>query len=178
MDRVVLHEAHLPLCGAVCDGRLALFPDEVETRAPFIPFVGDRILAPFTWHDHRFDTGDWVLIDLYGTNHDPWIWSDPNSFRPERFCGRAIDPYTSCPTMAATGVRRIAARGWVTVEQVKAVTRLLLREMRYEVPKQEFAIDLARIPAAPGSRFVHERSPVRLTRMLDHIERRHPAAAG
>ena len=43
---------------------------------------------------------------------------------------------------------------WITVEQMKTIVRLMLAEMRYEVPPQDLGIDLARITALPTSGLV------------------------
>jgi fatty-acid peroxygenase len=37
---------------------------------------------------------------------------------------------------------------------MKAITRMLVREMDYRVPTQDLRIDLKRIPAVPRSKFV------------------------
>ncbi len=42
----------------------------------------------------------------------------------------------------------------MAVEQMKAVIRVIVREMTYKVPPQELKIDLARIPALPRSGFL------------------------
>jgi fatty-acid peroxygenase len=103
-----------------------------------------------------------VLFDLYGTNHDPRIWADPQTFRPERFSQRNIGPYDLVSHGA--GDRRVTHRcpgEWITVEQMKVVIRVMVREMSYEVPSQDLRINLARIPALPSSRFLMKK--VRLT---------------
>jgi fatty-acid peroxygenase len=76
---------------------LAHFVTEVRRHAPFFPVMGGRARMSFAWRGHWFTTGDWVLIDLYGTNHDPRSWEHPNRFRPERFRDWAGDPYTLIP---------------------------------------------------------------------------------
>ena len=43
---------------------------------------------------------------------------------------------------------------WITVEQMKTIVRLMLGEMRYEIPPQDLGIDVARIPALPASGLV------------------------
>jgi fatty-acid peroxygenase len=140
-------------CLAADDGELGDFVDEIRRFYPFIPFIGGRALAPFTWRDHRFETGDWALIDLYGTNRDPRLWRDPEAFRPERFRNRPPGSYD----LVSHGDARVTHRcpgEWVTIEQVKTIVRLLTPEMRYDVPEQDLTINLGRMPAMPNSRFV------------------------
>jgi fatty-acid peroxygenase len=136
------------------DEWLDAFVDEVRRFYPFIPLIGGRVLTAFRWRDHSFKKSDWVLMDLYGTNHDARIWGDPNVFRPERFTERSIGPYDLVSHGA--GDRRVTHRcpgEWITVEQMKAVIRVMVREMKYQVPSQDLKIDLARIPALPRSGF-------------------------
>lgn len=137
------------------DKYLEAFVDEVRRFYPFIPFIGGRVIKEFTWRDRRFKEDDWVLFDLYGTNHDPRIWGDANAFRPERFLQQRAG--TLDLVSHGAGDRRVTHRcpgECITVEQMKAVVRLLACEMRYEVPLQDLRIDLARIPAQPNSGFV------------------------
>jgi len=137
------------------DDELALFVDEVRRYYPFIPLIGGRVLSEFTWRNHIFRQKDWVLFDLYGTNHDPRVWHDPQDFRPSRFREKSFGPYDLVSHGA--GDRRITHRcpgEWITVEQMKAVIRVMVREMSYEVPSQDLHIDLSRIPALPNSRFI------------------------
>jgi fatty-acid peroxygenase len=137
------------------DDELDLFVDEVRRYYPFIPLIGGRVLSEFAWRNHTFRKNDWVLFDLYGTNHDPHIWTNPQTFRPERFRERNIGPYDLVSHGA--GDRRLTHRcpgEWITVELMKAIVRVMVREMSYEVPSQDIEINLARIPALPNSRFV------------------------
>jgi fatty-acid peroxygenase len=134
---------------------LDAFVDEVRRFYPFIPVIGGRVLEPFTWRGHPFRRGEWILFDLYGTNHDERIWGDPDEFRPERFREQQHGPYDLVSHGA--GDRNVTHRcpgEWITVEQMKAITRSLVRDMEYDVPTQNLRIDLARIPALPASRFV------------------------
>jgi fatty-acid peroxygenase len=120
------------------------------------------VFSEFTWRNHTFRKKDWVLFDLYGTNHDPRIWADPQTFWPERFSQRNIGPYDLVSHGA--GDRRVTHRcpgEWITVEQMKVIIRVMVREMSYEVPSQDLRINLARIPALPSSRFLMKK--VRLT---------------
>jgi fatty-acid peroxygenase len=137
------------------DEELGLFVDEVRRFYPFIPLIGGRVLTEFKWRDHSFARGEWVLFDLFGTNHDSKIWRDPTVFRPERFRERNVGPYDLVSHGA--GDRRVTHRcpgEWITVEQMKSIIRVMVREMSYGVPSQDLQINLARIPALPNSRFI------------------------
>jgi fatty-acid peroxygenase len=132
------------------DEHLDSFVDEVRRFYPFIPIIGGRVLEPFDWRGHKFTKDEWVLFDIYGTNHDPRIWGDPEVFRPERFEQQAFGPFDLVSHGA--GDRRKTHRcpgEWITTEQMKTIVRILVREMRYEVVSENLELDLARIPALP-----------------------------
>jgi fatty-acid peroxygenase len=94
-------------------------------------------------------------MGLYGTNRDPRSWENPEAFRPERFRGLAIGPYEFIPQGGGAHADTHRCPGeWVTMGQMKIITRLLVREMRCVVPDQDLGIDLGRLPALPNSGFV------------------------
>jgi len=132
----------------------AAFAQEVRRFYPFFPAVGGRALQPFEWQGRRFRKGAWVLLDTWGTNHDPRAWTEPDRFDPERFLRDEANAFNFTPQGAgdvATGHRCPGEQ--VTVElMARAVRRLL--ETPYEVPPQDLAIDPGRMPAIPRSRFV------------------------
>lgn len=137
------------------DQDLTAFVHEVRRYYPFIPFIGGRVLTPFEWRGHAFAKDDWVLIDLYGTNRDPRAWNEPGAFRPERFIDWQGNPFTFIPQGGGDHANTHRCPGeWVTIAQMKAVTRLLVDGMAYKVPEQDLTIDLNRLPALPRSRFV------------------------
>ena len=137
------------------DAAMERFVHEVRRFYPFIPFIGGRVLQPFEWRGHGFAQGDWVLMDLYGTNHDPRSWDAPDAFRPERFHNWDGDPYTLVSHGAGDHAAGHRCPGeWITVEQVKTMLSILVHEVSYDVPLQNLAIDLHRMPALPASRLV------------------------
>ncbi len=153
---MALHE-HPEWCDSIrsSEQHLEAFVNEVRRFYPFIPFIGGRVLKEFTWRGHHFRKKDRFLFDLYGTNHDSSIWGDPEVFRPERFLKQKFGPYDLVSHGA--GDRRVTRRcrgEWMTVLQMKAILELIASEMRYDVPPQDLAIDLRRIPARPNSGFV------------------------
>jgi fatty-acid peroxygenase len=134
---------------------LPWFVQEVRRFYPFFPVIGGRAREDFEWRGHRFDEGTWFLLDLYGTNHDPRIWKDPDAFRPERFREWNGSPFNFIPQGGGDHYDNHRCAGeWFTIELVKQAVRLLTTGMQFEVPEQDLSIDLSRMPAIPKSRFV------------------------
>ncbi|KQP92654.1 cytochrome [Methylobacterium sp. Leaf113] len=136
-------------------GALARFTFEVRRVYPFIPFIGGRVREPFTWRGHAFQAGAWVLMDLYGTNHDPRLWPEPDRFDPERFRDAppgAFDLVSHGAGSAATG-HRCPGEG-ITQILVETLTDQLANGMTYTIPPQDLTLDLANIPARPRSGLV------------------------
>jgi fatty-acid peroxygenase len=134
---------------------LEWFVQEVRRFYPFFPAVGGRVAQEFDWRGHRFTQGTWVLLDLYGTNHDARIWQNPEVFRPERFRDWDHSAFNLIPQGGGdlhTSHRCPGER--ITLELMKTAVRLLTTEMQYEVPEQDLRYSLARMPALPQSRFV------------------------
>lgn len=137
------------------DDDLEPFVQEVRRFYPFFPFIGGRVMNEFDWRDHRFTKGTWTLLDLYGTNHDPRIWGDPEVFRPERFRGWVGNAFQLIPQGGGDHLTGHRCPGeWPTIALMKRVVHLLTTAMRYDVPEQDLRIDLSRMPAVPESRFV------------------------
>jgi fatty-acid peroxygenase len=136
------------------DAELESFAQEVRRFYPFFPAIGGIALQDFEWRDLRIARGTWVMLDLYGTNHDPRHWREPDVFRPERFRGWNGNPFSFVAQGGGapeSGHRCPGER--LTIELVKAALCMLC-EMRYEVPSQDLRVDLARIPALPASGFL------------------------
>lgn len=134
------------------------FVHEVRRFYPFFPFTGARVRDDFEWQGVPFPRHRRVLLDLYGTNHDARLWPSPESFRPERFQSWDGNPFTLIPQGGGDHATNHRCAGeWVTIALLRETVRLLLEEMRYEVPPQDLGIDLSTIPAAPASGFIIER---------------------
>ncbi|MBQ1027899.1 cytochrome P450 [Micromonospora sp. C95] len=131
------------------------FVQEVRRYYPFFPVTTARVRRDFDWQGYHFPQGRRVLLDLYGTDHHPEVWPEPELFRPERFAGWSGDPFTLVPQGGGghlTGHR--CAGEWITIELMKRAVTLLTEDIRYDVPPQDLAVDLSRMPALPASGFV------------------------
>jgi fatty-acid peroxygenase len=160
----------------VSAGRAAdRFMQEIRRFCPFTPYLGARVRAPFTWKGVRFDPGVLVLLDVYGTNHDPRIWHDPDAFRPERFERWNGDPFSLIPQGGGDVAAGHRCPGeWITMHQLALALHFLTRCMTYDVARgQDLSVDRSRMPAQPRSGFVIEN--VRATALLDHDAPRRPS---
>lgn len=138
---------------AADDALLESFVQEVRRFYPFIPFMAGRAREPFGWRGHDFAVGDWVIFDIYGTNRDPRAWTDPDTFKADRFVGWRGDPFAFVPSGGGSHETTHRCPGeWMTIESVKAIVRTLVKDVVYDMPRQDLSIDLARIPAIPKSR--------------------------
>ena len=135
---------------------LPFFVDEVRRFYPFFPVIGGRVRQDFVWQEHAFNHGDWVLLGLHATNHDPRLWDDPERFRPDRFAGRETTGNALAPQGAGDhAVDHRCPGEWFTRALIgKAV--MLLGRLDYRVPKQDLTIPQNRFPTLPRSGFVLE----------------------
>ncbi|RYM06385.1 cytochrome P450 [Sporolactobacillus sp. THM7-7] len=131
------------------------FVQEVRRFYPFTPFVGARVRRDFTWRQYLFKSGTLVLLDVYGMNHDPRIWDQPDEFRPERFNDWKGGTFDWIPQ--GGGDRHMGHRcagEWLTIHVMEASLHFLANRIDYDVPVQDLSIDFTRIPTLPKSGFV------------------------
>jgi fatty-acid peroxygenase len=137
------------------DGLAEAFVHEVRRFYPFFPVIGGRARMDFDWEGVPFPRGQWALLDLYGTNHDPGAWRDPERFMPERFEGWDGNAFSLIPQGGGDYYRSHRCAGeWATIALMKCAVRLLVTAMEYDVPEQDLHVDHSRMPARPRSGFV------------------------
>ncbi|WP_020380196.1 cytochrome P450 [Nocardiopsis potens] len=130
------------------------FAQEVRRFYPFAPFIGGIARADRVWRGVRVPEGALVLLDLYGQNRDPRLWSAPHSFDPDRFLHGPVDPDVLVPQ--GGGDERTGHRcpGEDVVAALLGALSAELGRIRYEVPDQDMRIPLHRIPTRPRSGMV------------------------
>ncbi|GIP43026.1 cytochrome P450 [Paenibacillus sp. J45TS6] len=131
------------------------FVQEVRRFYPFFPFSGARVKEDFTWQGYEFKKGELTLLDLYGTNHHPDLWDQPEQFRPDRFKDWRGTPFNFIPQGGGdydTGHR--CAGEFITIEIMKESLDYLANKMSYEIPEQDFSYSFNDIPSLPHSNIV------------------------
>lgn len=95
------------------------------------------------------------MLDLYGTNHDARTWGDPDEFRPERFQQWDGSAFNFIPQGGGDhNVNHRCPGEWIALTLMKVAVDVLVKRIRYDVPKQDLRINFARLPAIPRSRFI------------------------
>jgi fatty-acid peroxygenase len=134
--------------GSGSAGDLEGFAHEVRRYYPFVPMLAARVRRSVRYAGRVLPPGRRVVLDVYGTLHDPQIWPDPERFDIDRFTGAEPDQDTFVPQGGGdgrTGHRCPGER--VAVELIKAAARHLVDE---RAPGQEHgSIPLNRMPTRP-----------------------------
>jgi fatty-acid peroxygenase len=131
-----------------------MFVQEVRRFYPFTPYVAAMTKKGFKWKRYHIKKGILVILDIYGTNHDARLWSDPYEFIPERFDHWSGNPFTFMPQGGGdcnTGHR--CAGEMVTTVVMKASLDFIANHLTYKVQKQNLGYRLSRIPTLPKSKF-------------------------
>lgn len=140
---------------ATDDGYADCFVQEVRRYYPFFPAVAAMTRQAFEWNGYEFPEGRRVLLDLYGTNHDPRTWDRSDDFEPDRFRAWNNSPFNFIPQGGGDHYTDHRCPGeWIATALMKQTAEMLTRRMRYEVPEQDLSLVWARLPALPRSRFV------------------------
>ena len=136
------------------DSAVEPFVEEVRRLYPFFPAIGGVALRPFTWGGKPYKKGQWVLLDIYGTNHDARLFPAPKSFDPERKVSWKDQDFRFVPHGAGDARTDHRCPGEsVTVAIMAAAVRWLTQKMTYDVPRQDLKLSLHRLPALPPSGF-------------------------
>lgn len=134
-----------------------MFIQEVRRFYPFFPFVVALVKEDFTWNGYQFEEGTLTLLDLYGTNHDPKIWDNPDVFNPARFSNWQDSPFGFIPQGGGDYFMGHRCAGeWVTIEVMKVSLNFLVNQITYELPEQDLSYSMVKIPSIPQSKIVIE----------------------
>ncbi|RVT57200.1 cytochrome P450 [Niallia taxi] len=132
-----------------------MFIQEVRRFYPFFPFVIAIVKKNFTWNSYQFEEGTLTLLDIYGTNHDPEIWDNPDVFNPTRFSDWEGSPFNFIPQGGGDYFLGHRCAGeWVTIEIMKVSLNFLVNQMEYEVPDQDLSYSIVSMPSIPHSKII------------------------
>lgn len=132
-----------------------MFVQEVRRFYPFFPFVAAKVKSDFTWNGYEFKEGTLTLLDLYGTNHDPTKWEDPQKFTPERFTYWEGSPFGFIPQGGGDYYLGHRCAGeQITIDVMKISLDYLVNRMEFTVPEQDLSFEIDDIPSIPKSKII------------------------
>lgn len=128
------------------------FVQEVRRFYPFFPVAAARVKTDFEWEGYTFEKGTLTLLDLYGTNHDPKLWTEAEQFRPERFREWTGSPFDFIPQGGGdVDFGHRCAGEAVTVAILDQVIDLFTETYRFDVPPQDVSYSFVEMPSLPKS---------------------------
>lgn len=131
------------------------FVQEVRRFYPFFPFSGARVKEDFTWNEYEFKKGELTILDLYGTNHHPDLWEQPEQFIPDRFKNWQGTPFNFIPQGGGDYVTGHRCAGeFITLEMMKESLDYLANQITYDIPEQDFSYSFSDMPSLPHSNIV------------------------
>ncbi|GIO24966.1 cytochrome P450 [Oceanobacillus sp. J11TS1] len=113
---------------------------EVIRFYSIVPFSAAKTQQHLFWKEMFFPKNETVLFDIYGTNHHPCRWTQPELFQPDRFLEKAAD------SEAGVGKELGSVKESVTVQLMRVNLSYLLRT-DWIVPDQIPDSRSAEIPA-------------------------------
>ncbi|MER2006468.1 MAG: cytochrome P450 [Psychrobacillus sp.] len=137
------------------DKFLQMFVQEVRRFYPFFPATIARVKKDFIWNEFQFEEGTLTLLDLYGTNHDPHLWDNPEIFNPDRFAQWEDSPFSFIPQGGGDfNMGHRCAGEWVTIEVMKVSLQYLANKLEYDLPNQDLSYSMVSIPSLPHSKVI------------------------
>ena len=135
--------------------KLQQFVQEVRRFYPFFPFIPARVKEEFSWNDYIFPKDTLTLLDIYGTNHHPELWSEPDLFLPDRFIKWRDSPFSFIPQGGGDHYLGHRCAGeWMTLEIMKESLDFLANAITYDLPTQDFSFRFNEMPALPHSKII------------------------
>lgn len=146
----VVHALALGAAAPHSDSEVRRFVMEVRRHYPFFPMVGARTCQDFDWKGYHIPRGRLVLLDIWGTNHDPRLWDAPEAFDPERFRDRAPSAFDLIPQGGGDHADGHRCPGeWITERMMAVALRFFAQEYAWQVPAQRLDLNERRLPARP-----------------------------
>jgi len=137
------------------DDYAKMFIQEVRRYYPFFPVIPGIVKKDFTWKDYDFKKGTLTMLDIYGTNHDPKIWNNPDLFQPSRFMNWDSNPFSFIPQGGGDHYLGHRCAGeWITIDVMKIALDVFANHITYELPKQDLSYSFANMPSMPKSKII------------------------
>jgi fatty-acid peroxygenase len=132
------------------------FVDEVRRLYPFFPGVLGRATSETTMAGVPVMEGDRVMLDLYGSGHDPNTWESPETFDPDRFVRQPVDQFNLIPQGGgdAAATHRCAGEALTVAVMGFVAGNLASDPSWHATDERDMVIQLNEIPPMPKAGMV------------------------
>ncbi|GMA71638.1 cytochrome P450 [Tetragenococcus osmophilus] len=131
------------------------FIQELRRYYPFFPMVPAISKREVHIDGYVIPEGSWVVLDLFGTNHDGRSLENPDSFIIDRYVGRTKQiSYDEEYEMIAQGggdfraMHRCAGE-WITLHTLRVFSDKLVNDYQFSVPEQDWTVPMNKFPTFP-----------------------------
>ncbi|WP_427814374.1 cytochrome P450 [Enterococcus sp. 22-H-5-01] len=134
------------------------FIQEMRRYYPFFPMVPAFAKRDVTIDGYLIPEDSWVVLDLYGTNHDERSIETPEVFRISRYVGKEKHiSYDEEYEMIAQGGGKFEAMHrcageWITLHALRVFSDQLVNKYKFSVPEQDWTIPMNQFPTYPNSK--------------------------
>lgn len=137
------------------------FAQEVRRFYPFVPALAARPRYTQDVLGHRLSPSGMVVLDVYGTNHDPAVWGDPEVFRQQRFVDAVIPPDGFVPQGGGDVASGHRCPGEDVVLIMITAALEALATTGFELPDQNLGWPESPLPTRPRDGVLLRRLPSR-----------------
>lgn len=134
------------------------FIQEMRRYYPFFPMLPAFATKDVEIDGYRIPKDSWVVLDLYGTNHDERSIESPEVFRISRYLGKEKHiSYDEEYEMIAQGGGKFEAMHrcageWITLHTFRVFSDQLVNKYEFSVPDQDWSIPMNQFPTFPNSK--------------------------
>ena len=134
------------------------FIQEMRRYYPFFPMLPAIAVNDVEVDGYLIPKDSWVVLDLYGSNHDERAIKSPEQFDMARYVGKAKDlSYEEEYEMIAQGGGRFrdmhrCAGEWITLHSMRVFSDQLVNAFEFTVPEQDWTIPMNQFPTYPNSK--------------------------
>ncbi|MBO0450922.1 cytochrome P450 [Candidatus Enterococcus murrayae] len=136
------------------------FIQEMRRYYPFFPMLPGFAKQDVEIDGYLIPKDSWVVLDLYGTNHDERTIETPEVFRISRYLGKEKHiSYEEEYEMIAQGGGKFEAMHrcageWITLHTLRVFSDQLVNKYQFSVPEQDWEIPMNQFPTYPNSKAV------------------------
>lgn len=136
------------------------FIQEMRRYYPFFPMLPAFAKQDVEVDGYLIPKDSWVVLDLYGTNHDERMIETPEVFRISRYLGKEKHiSYDEEYEMIAQGGGKFEAMHrcageWITLHTLRVFSDQLVNKYQFSVPEQDWTISMNQFPTYPKSKAI------------------------